>query len=156
MPAPPLTNTLITIYVNTAVTLTQNNIKDNVWFADTDGDIIDDHGTGGTVENYLTEITKNGNVTWVGAVQDIRTYPSDYVLITGIDMSNGNQNKINLSAMPSSPANGNPTHVNGRVTGNASPLPMSYSISIKVGRIDSNGQRITHDLTIDPRLRIIN
>ena len=156
MLAEPFTNTLVTMYVNTAIPLTPGNIEENVWFADTDGDTVDSHGQGGTVENYLTDIFKNGNVTWVGAVQNIQAYPSDYVLITDVVMSNGNQNKINIDLMPSTPDNGNKTHVNGRVRGEPSSLPMEYCISFRVGRVESNGQRTWNDFTIDPRLRIIN
>ncbi len=153
MPATPLTNTLITMYVNTAVTLTEENKKDNVWFADTDGDIVNDNG--GNVSNYITDVFKNGNVTWVGAVVDIRANLSDYVLITGVVMSNGNQSKINITGMPSTPGNGNITHVNGRVNGEPSPMPMEYTISFEVGRVDSEGNRTKQDLSIDPQLRII-
>lgn len=154
MPATPLTNTLITMYVNTAVSLTPTNIEENVWFADTDGDIINNNG--GNVENYLTEVTKNGNITWTGAVQDIRNNPSDYVVIQNVTISNGNQSKININLEPSSPAGGNITHVNGRVTGNQSPLPFKYSIYFRVGKIDSNGVRTWNDFKIDPRLIINN
>ena len=154
MPATPLTNTLITMYVNTAVSLTPTNIKENVWFADTDGDIVNDHG--GNVANYVTEITKNGNVTWTGAVQDIRNNPSDYVLIQNITISNGNQSKVNINLEPSSPANGNITHVNGRVSGNPSDplIPFKYTIYFRVGKIDSNGLRTWNDFEIDPQLRM--
>jgi pSer/pThr/pTyr-binding forkhead associated (FHA) protein len=151
-PATPLTNTLVTMYVDTSVALTPTNIKDHVWFADTDGDIVNDNG--GNVSNYLTDVVKNGNVTWVGAVQDIRTYPSDYVLITNIIMSNGNESKINIDLMPSTPGNGNKTHVNGGAIGQISPLPLEYTISFRVGRVDSNGQRTWNDFSIDPKLRI--
>jgi len=154
MPATPLKNTLVTIYVNTDVDLTQNNIKSKVWFADSDGDIENDHG--GNVENYMTEVTKNGNVTWTGAVKDIQTYPNYYVLIQNIVISNGNQSKINIDLEPSSPAGGNITHVNGRVNGNPSPLPIEYTIHFRVGKIDSNGQRTWNDLYLDPRLKIID
>lgn len=152
MQAAPLTNTLVSMYVNTSVSLTPTNIEQNVWFADSDGDIVNNHG--GNVANYVTDVLKNGNITWVGAVQDIRTYSGDYVLITGVVMSNGNQSKVNIDLMPSTPANGNKTHVNGRVTGNASPLPIEYTISFRVGRVDSNGQRTWNDFSIDPKIRI--
>lgn len=152
MPATPLKNTLVTMYVNTAVVLNTTNLKENVWFADTDGDIVDNNG--GTVTNYLTEITKNGNITWTGAVQDIPNNPSDYVLIQNITISNGNQSKMNINLEPSSPAGGNITHVNGRVNGNPSPLPFKYTINFRVGKIDSNGIRSWNDFQIDPRLII--
>lgn len=152
MPATPLTNTLVTMYVNTAANLTQSNIKDNVWFADTDGDIVNNHG--GNVANYLTEITKNGNITWVGAVQDIISNPSHYVLIEEITTVADGRDKLNLSHEPSAPANGNVTHMSARVTGNASPLPFKYTITFVVGKIDSNNQRTWNTFTIDPQLRI--
>ncbi len=154
MPATPLTNTLITLYVNTAANLTQANISDNVWFADTDGDIINDHG--GNVANYLTEITKNGNITWVGAVQDITTNPSHYVVIEEITTDADGRDKLNINHEPSAPANGNVTHMSARVTGNISPLPFKYSITFVVGKIDSSGQRTWNTYTIDPRLIINN
>ena len=155
MSATPLTNTLITLYVNTAVSLNSNNIKDNVWFADTDGDIADANGA--TVGNYLTEVTKNGNITWVGAVLDIRNNPSDYITITEITPVEGadGQGKLNISQEPSNPANGNVTHMSARVTGTASPLPFEYSITFVVWKIDSNGERTWNTFTIDPRIRIV-
>ena len=152
MPATPLKNTLVTMYVNTAVVLNTANLKENVWFADTDGDIVNNNG--GNVTNYLTKVTKNGNVTWTGAVQDILNNPSDYVLIQNIVISNGNQSKVNINLEPSTPANGNITHVNGRITGNASTTPFEYTINFRVGKIDSNGLRTWNDFEIDPRLII--
>jgi hypothetical protein len=154
MPAAPFTNTLVTLYVNTAVPLTEENIKENVWFADSNGDTANSHGQGGTVTNYLTDIVKNGNITWVGAVQDIRTYPNFYVIIQNITIGGtGNQNKININLEPT--PNGN-THVNGRVTGNPSATPFEYTIFFRVGRVHSDGTRNWNDFNIDPRLRIIN
>jgi hypothetical protein len=150
MPATPLTNTLVTLYVNTSVELTNNNIEENVLFADSDGD------TGGNSTDYTTNITKNGNITWTGAVQDIKTNPKHYVLIEKVTLSAGGKNKLNLNDEPSSPANGNVTHINGRVTGNISDDPFSYSITFKVSQINSNNQRTWNIFTIDPQLRISN
>lgn len=154
MSATPLINTVVTLYVNTAANLTQSNIQDNVWFADTDGDINNNNGV--TVSNYLTEVTKNGNITWVGAVLDIRSNPSHYVTIMEITPSNDadGRNKLNLSNEPSAPAGGNITHITARVTGNASPMPFEYSITFVVGKVDSSGQRTWNTFTIDPKLKI--
>lgn len=148
MSATPLINTLITLYVNTAVDLTPSNIEANVWFADSDGD------TGGTCADYTTEITKNGNVTWTGAVQDIKTYPKHYVVIEEVTISEGNQSKVRTTGEPSSNPNGNITHVNGSVNGNPSPDPFSYTIMFNVSKIDSSGVRTWNTFTIDPRLII--
>ena len=154
MPAPALVNTLVTLYVNTNPDggLNQQNVIDHVWMADTDGDVVDNNA--GNVANYTTSVQKNGNITWVGAVINIRTRPSDYVLITGITLSPGNGNKINLSNEPSSPANGNCTHVNGRVTGNATVNPFEYRINFKVVHVSDNGGRNEIDLCIDPKIQI--
>lgn len=151
MAANPLTNTLVTLYVDTSAELTQENIEDHVWFADSDGD-----NSGGSCQDYTTDLTKNGNVTWTGAVQDIKTYPEHYVIIQEIRLGSSDQNKLNLSSEPSTPANGNVTHVNGRVTGNVSNDPFSYTIQFNVSKIDSNNQRIQSNFTIDPQLRIKN
>ena len=154
MSATPLINTVVTLYVNTAVNLTPSNIQDNVWFADTDGDTANNNG--GNVQNYLTEVTKNGNITWVGAVLDIRNNPTHYVTIIGITPSNDadGRNKLNISPEPSAPAGGNVTHMSARVTGNASPIPFEYSIEFVVFKIDGNGQRSWNTFTIDPKLKI--
>lgn len=154
MSATPLINTIVTLYVNTAANLTPSNIQANVWFADTDGDTANNNG--GNVQNYLTEVTKNGNITWVGAVLDIRNNPSDYVTIIGITPSNDadGRNKLNISHEPSAPAGGNVTHMSARVTGNASPIPFEYSIEFMVFKIDSTGKRTWNTFTIDPKLKI--
>ena len=153
MSATPLINTVVTLYVNTTGDLI-NHLEENVWFADTDGDV--DNNNGGNVSNYLTDVTKNGNVTWVGAVLDIRANPSDYVTIIEITPVAGadGRNKLNISHEPSAPANGNVTHMSARVTGNASLLPFEYSVTFVVGKIDSNGERTWNTFTIDPKLRI--
>jgi len=149
MSAEPLKNTLVTLYVNTAVELTQSNIEDNVLFADSDGD-----SDASSCADYTTEITKNGNVTWTGAVQDIRTYPKHYVLIQEVTMSEGNQSKVITSGKPSNNPNDNITHVNGSVNGNISPDPFSYSITLRVSQIGDDNQRTWNTFTIDPRLKI--
>ncbi|MBT8260906.1 MAG: hypothetical protein HKO92_07715 [Flavobacteriaceae bacterium] len=151
MPATPLINTLVTLYVNTAGDL-NNDLENNVWFADTDGDVANNNGA--NVSNYLTEVTKNGNITWVGAVKDITANPTDYVTITGITPLGDLRNKLSISAEPSNPANGNVTHVNARVTGNASTDPLEYSITFVVSKINNLGERHWNTFTIDPKLRI--
>ncbi len=153
MSATPFINTVVTLYVNTAGDLI-NNLEENVWLADTNGDIANNNG--GNVGNYLTEVTKNGNITWVGAVLDVRNNPSDYVTITGITPINDadGRNKLDINHEPSIPANGNVTHMSARVTGNASPLPFEYSITFVVGKVDGNGQRTWNTYTIDPKLKI--
>jgi len=156
-PATPLINTLVTMYVNTAIDpLTEANIKDNVWFADTNGDITDDNDNQGNVSNYTTMVTGQGNITWVGAVQDIRNNPNDYVLITDVVIKPGNPGKISISKEPSpSQGIGNNTHVSGRVTGNHNLTPFGYTIKFTVGRVDSSGNRTTsNELNIDPRIQI--
>ena len=124
MPVTPLINTVVTLYVNTAGDLNSDLIN-NVWFADTDGDIANNNG--GNVDNYLTDVTKNGNITWVGAVLDIRANPSDYVTITEIttEPDADGRDKLNINHEPSTPANGNVTHMSARVTGNVSLLPFN-------------------------------
>lgn len=154
MPANPLTNTLVTLYVNTDPDggLTQPNVIDHVWMADTDGDVADNNA--GHVANYTTNVLKNGNITWVGAVINIRTRPSDYVLITGIEVSTGNTAKLRLTDEPATPANGNPTYINGRVIGNPSATAFEYRINFKVVHIDDQGVRHESDFFVDPKIRI--
>lgn len=154
MPTTPLINTVVTLYVNTAGDL-NSDLKNNVWFADTDGDIANNNGA--NVGEYTTVVTKNGNITWVGAVLDIRNNPSDFVTVIGItpeDTADG-RGKLNINHEPSNPSNGNVTHMSARVTGEASPLPFEYSITFVVWKIDSNtGQRVWNTYTIDPKLKI--
>jgi hypothetical protein len=154
MTATPLTNTLVTLYIDTTANLSDPTVlKNSVWFADSDGDIANNNG--GNVQNYLTDVTKNGNITWVGAVLDIKSNPSHYVTIKDITPKDADgRSKLNINHEPGGPANANVTHVSARVTGNVNPLPFAYTITFVVGKINNLGERNWNTYTLDPRIRI--
>jgi len=147
----PKENTLVTLYVNTGVPgLSQGNIVDHVWMADSNGDIVDNNA--GHVRNYITGVLSKGNVTWIPAVINIRNDPSDYVLITDVKISSGNDNKITISKMPTSK---DPNHVNGKVSGNPGGDPFEYRILFTVSHVGNDGKRKPpQHFYIDPKIQI--
>lgn len=150
MPSTPKTNTIVTLYVNTGFPgLSQNNIRDHVWMADSNGDIVDNNA--GNVANYTTGVLSKGNITWVPAVINIRTDPSDYVLITDVVINPDSSGKVNISKEPT--ANG-PTHVNGKVSGNPSSTPFEYRIYFTVSHVENGIRKPLQSLYIDPKIRI--
>ena len=151
MPKPPKINTLVTMYVNTrAPGLSQENIEDHVWMGDSNGDV--DNNNAGRVKDYLTPTLSDGNVTWIPAVYNISTAPADYVLITNVEMTGDNEDKIKISKEPSDQY---ATHVNGKIkkiNNSDSGLTLSYTIYFTVYR---DGEQDL-DLHIDPRIQINN
>lgn len=147
MPRPTKTNTLVTMYVNTrAENLSQSNIKDHVWMADSNGDTANNNA--GNVGEYLTGAQEKGNITWIGAVYEIFKWPSDAVLITDVTFVDVKNQKIKISPEPTKVY---PTHVNGKVTNLAKINDvLTYKISFTVIR---NGLP-NLDLCLDPKIRI--
>jgi len=152
MPTPPKKNTIVTLYVNTAFPgLSQNNIEDHVWMADSNGDIVNNNA--GRIANYTTDIIKNGNVTWVPAVINIRTDPSDYVFITDVVISSSNSNKMQISPEPTSSQSGNTTHVNGRANGDPGDI-LTYTIYFQVSHVEGGVRQPPLALNVDPKMQM--
>lgn len=146
-PRPTKSNTLVTMYVDTAVkNLSQSNIEKHVWMADSNGDISNNNA--GKVANYVSGAQRKGNITWVAAVYNISKTPSDAVLITNVELKNGPSQKIKIRLEPTKK---NPTHVNGKITTSATVgEELSYTIFFTVIR---DGQPDLH-LNIDPKIRV--
>lgn len=147
MPRPTKTNTLVTMYVNTrAENLSQSNIKDHVWMADSNGDTANNNA--GKVGDYVTGAQQKGNITWIAAVYEIYTAPSDAVLITDITFYDDTDQKITISPEPTKTY---PTHVNGKITKLAKiHEELGYKIFFTVIRDGLPNL----DLYLDPKIRI--
>ena len=146
-PRPTKSNTLVTMYVDTTVkNLSQINIEQHVWMADSNGDISNNNA--GKVKNYVSGAQRKGNITWVAAVYNISKAPSDTVLITNVTLKNDPSQKVKISLEPTK---NYPTHINGKITKSAKVGDeFSYTIFFTVIR---DGQTDLH-LFIDPKIRV--
>ena len=152
----PRPNTLIIMYVDTNG-LTQENILDHIWMADTSGDTAND--SGGRISNYESKVQKGGNITWVGVVLNPITAPGVYVIITDIRNPDGTpiSNNIfaNLKHQPSQTPGAGGTHMNAKVASNPPTNdPIQYRIYFHVHTIDEHGVDSSQPFNVDPVLRI--
>lgn len=153
-PNPITTDALIVVYVDTA-NIPAGPVTDlsHVYLGDNqkDPEKTDPRA-------YVTQLQQNSQIAWFGAVMDIKSNPNDYVLVTGITMTD---DKIGITIRDKnggrgkSGAGSGDTHIDAIPTAVNSPKKMStYTISFTVRHYNPDGSYVDKQCTIDPKLNM--
>ena len=160
-------HTLILLYVKTRNedgtpiqfiengSVNENTVKANVFLTDTSGDAIDNDPTEG---EFISNVKKpvqgqqgQSTVTWVGAVSNHVQAPRDFVIITNIEVTEGN----GISSLRRLPADGYGSYYEANVNQNAiEGAELRYKIYFNVWCLDENVTPVPKAIYLDPILKI--
>ncbi len=163
---PATTDALIIMYVDTASIVAYypqtdsntTNVLDCIFIASntTDpGSPTENPSDPGGKTTFITDLKSNSQIAWVGAVQQISTYPNDYVLINSITLNQDNIGIIIRSKFggknPNQSGSGD-THIDGIVKNNPGGTGSltDYTINFSVCH---NGQ-VYDNFKVDPKMKM--
>lgn len=138
---------IITLYVDTCKIWKYSNKKKDKEKVLSCLLICDNHYDPPGKEDFMSNVTSESKLSWVGAVTNILSSPEDFVIIEEIKPKLGAKSFIKILDADKGAGD---THKDGYIDGKPECEPEEYRIRFTV---HSGGKRKKY--TIDPRIRIV-